>query len=615
MTNLDIRAVVFIFLILNQTVLTSFFKGKGLEMDLFDNLDDFDELQSISPVKSKRKFEYRDSMDEETSNRSSSKSARSNDFTYGNVEKCFDIRSFDSLLAEINIRNDFDSFKSLFLEYSSKYPQNCNEIISSIISLKNLKWIIYLYENDYDLEAVMTTRQLRSIISSAIESENFELLEYMLNDISDPIGYCKRNNIPLSAEMRKFFTESRNSTRNLSIINTRDDEKFNEKLVNFRRMFIRNYVQNSRLIIITDRANVFAASFKLISENSRMWSDCNLQVFIAFEGEVGHDFGGLTREWIEQMLESFMTEDSSRIVEIGQKSFANWNASSSNAIYDLSASSGSSSYKRTVNLTEAIFIQNTNGVYVPNTKYSPEIFEFIGSIFALAFVFDIPIAVEFIPALYYKLASDSCEEEIDYEGDLKLIDPGMQKGLRKLKDNDADLKHLDIDGSVEDFITAQSKYHTLDIYEGSLNALRNGFVKFLNERNYINLGISAEQLKNTMKGGSFLTSEDFKRHVDTRKLTDSNTKTWIFEIISEFSDEDRLRLFRFITTRRCVPFKGLENLSSPLIFYTVKECPAEMLPFTSTCATTLFIPVYDSKEILKAKLLQSITECDTFDLQ
>ena len=108
----------------------------------------------------------------------------------------------------------------------------------------------------------------------------------MLNDISDPIGYCKRNNIPLSAEMRTFITESRNSTRNLSIINTREDEKFDEKLVSFRRMFIRNYVQNSRLIIITDRANVFAASFKLISENSRMWSDCNLQVFIAFEGKL-----------------------------------------------------------------------------------------------------------------------------------------------------------------------------------------------------------------------------------------------------------------------------------------------------------------------------------------
>ena len=588
-------------------------------MDFIDNLDDFDELQTISPVKSKRKFEYLDSVDEETSNRSSSKSvkksARSNDFTYGNGEKEFDILIFDSLLTEINIRDDFDSFKSLFLEYSSKYPMNCNEMISSIISLKNLKWIKYLYENDYDLEPVMTTRQLRSILSSAIKSENFELLEYMLNDISDPIGYFKKNNIPLNAEMRTFIKESRNSTRNLSLIKARDDDKFDEKLVSFRRMFMRNYVQNSQLIIITDRANVLSTSFKLIRENSRMWSDCNLQVFIVFEGEAGHDFGGLTREWIELMLESFMTEDSSRVVEIGQLSSSNWNTSSSNAMYDLSASSSSSSYKRTVNLIEAIFIQNTNGVYIPNTKYSTEIFEFIGTIFALAFVFDIPIGVEFIPALYYKLASDSCEEEIDYERDLKLIDPQMQKGLRKLKDNEADLNHLDIEGSVDEFITAQSKYHTLDVYENSLNALRNVFVKFLNEMNYINLGISAEQLKNAMKGGSFLTSDDFKQHVDTRKLTDSNTKTWIFQIISEFSDEDRLRLFRFITTRRCVPFKGLKNLSSPIVFYTVEECRSEMLPFTSTCATTLFIPIYDSKATLKAKLLQSITECDTFDLQ
>ena len=81
------------------------------------------------------------------------------------------------------------------------------------------------------------------------------------------------------------------------------------------------------------------------------------------------------------MLESFMTEDSSRIVEMGQKSFTNWNGSSSNSMYDLSASSSSSSYKRTVNLTEAIFIQNTNRCTSLTLKYSPEIFEFIGTIF------------------------------------------------------------------------------------------------------------------------------------------------------------------------------------------------------------------------------------------
>ena len=117
-----------------------------------------------------------------------------------------------------------------------------------------------------------------------------------------------------------------------------------------------------------------------------------------------------------------------------------------------------------------------------------------------------------------------------------------------------------------------------------------------------------------MKGGTFLTFEDFSRHVNTLKLTDSNTKTWIFEIISEFSYQERLKLFRFVTTRRCVPFKGLKNLLMPISFVNI-ECPADALPFAKTCATTLFIPVYESKEILKSKLLKSISECDTFDLE
>ena len=81
-------------------------------MDLFDNLDDFDELQSISPVKSKRKFEYRDSMDEETSNRSSSKSRNQPDqmILLTAARKRLRYSHFRFPLDEINIRNDFDSF-------------------------------------------------------------------------------------------------------------------------------------------------------------------------------------------------------------------------------------------------------------------------------------------------------------------------------------------------------------------------------------------------------------------------------------------------------------------------------------------------------------------------
>lgn len=364
-----------------------------------------------------------------------------------------------------------------------------------------------------------------------------------------------------------------------------------ERIKEYRRRFLRNYIVKEYLLIITDRTSVFSSTYNLIHSYERKWFDGFFQVFVKFEEESGQDLGGLTKEWIQILLESFMTNDPERIFEF-------------KAEFDRSDSQ-LSSRTETLNFVQAIFIQNSNGVYLPNTNYSPKVFEFVGTILALAFIFNLPIGVEFLPALYNDLSSTP-EKEVNFESDLKLIDPKLYECI-KLSEN---IVVLDNEFEFE----CKFKYFAYNIYEPQLNALTKGFKQFLGQDQWRNLGISSEILKNELKGSGELLFENFVEFVNTSKLSDFNTKSWIFEIISEFSNKERLKLYKFITSHRCVPFKGLKNSLPAISFISNSFLRSDFLPISSTCTSSLYIPIYESKDILRDKLMLAMDECETFDL-
>jgi E3 ubiquitin-protein ligase HUWE1 len=86
-----------------------------------------------------------------------------------------------------------------------------------------------------------------------------------------------------------------------------------------------------------------------------------------------------------------------------------------------------------------------------------------------------------------------------------------------------------------------------------------------------------------------------------------------FNVLVEFSPEDRAKFLMFLTGSSQVPFggfKALEEVGRP-----IRIAPGgdpERLPQAHTCVNQLDLPAYASEEVMKEKLLLAIQNCDSF---
>lgn len=394
----------------------------------------------------------------------------------------------------------------------------------------------------------------------------------------------------------------------------KEEEDIIKGVSDYRRMFLRFYAQNRRpYTIITDRSRVFQSIYSMVKENEICWYKGFIRPFIVFEGETGVDHGGLTYDAIDILIESFIKADNQRIID-------------ENFYYHTIRSSipKPRSADDIFNFSEAFFFETSSGIYVPNTKYSPKVFKFIGSIFALAFNLDIPLGIEFLPAFYRTITSEQTRKLGINVDELEYVDIEFYNGLIALRKMD-DLRTLQLEfmgnevtgDNLESFIRHETNFHCYLKYKQHLDSLKEGFFSSIDSELFEDLNLKSEDLLEIMRGDVILAAEDFVKHVNVTKLTDPNSKRWIFEVIEEFSNEERLLLFKFITARRTVPLKGLKNLVTPISFasvYLPMPDPPH-LPAASTCGPLMKIPVYGSKNILKEKLLMAINSCETFDLE
>jgi E3 ubiquitin-protein ligase TRIP12 len=89
-------------------------------------------------------------------------------------------------------------------------------------------------------------------------------------------------------------------------------------------------------------------------------------------------------------------------------------------------------------------------------------------------------------------------------------------------------------------------------------------------------------------------------------------------VMSELTPTQRKHFVQFVTGASRLPFKGFRGLQPPLTVVCKKssednggssqEHTDRMLPSCSTCQVYLKLPEYSSRDVLKMKLLQAITE-------
>ena len=89
---------------------------------------------------------------------------------------------------------------------------------------------------------------------------------------------------------------------------------------------------------------------------------------------------------------------------------------------------------------------------------------------------------------------------------------------------------------------------------------------------------------------------------------------WYWEVVNEFSGEERAKLLRFATARRRLPLGGFANLSPSFSIVRATRENADddqAKPTAHTCFNQLVLPAYSTKELLREQLV-SVLEIDAF---
>ncbi|KAJ3217295.1 hypothetical protein HDU67_008207 [Dinochytrium kinnereticum] len=109
--------------------------------------------------------------------------------------------------------------------------------------------------------------------------------------------------------------------------------------------------------------------------------------------------------------------------------------------------------------------------------------------------------------------------------------------------------------------------------------------------------------------------DDMKKHVvyggDFHELHPTIVMFW--KVVSDFTEEDRMHLVRFVTSCPRPPLLGFKELN-PSLCIRCSGDDSERLPTASTCVNLLKMPSYKSQEVMQAKLLYAVRFGAGFEL-
>ncbi|KAI9880453.1 MAG: hypothetical protein M1830_003095 [Pleopsidium flavum] len=110
--------------------------------------------------------------------------------------------------------------------------------------------------------------------------------------------------------------------------------------------------------------------------------------------------------------------------------------------------------------------------------------------------------------------------------------------------------------------------------------------------------------RNTLYGGVYVIGDDHQEHP---------TVQLFWQILQDFSDTDRRKVLKFVTSTPRAPLLGFGQLNPR---FSIRDAGDDQtrLPSTSTCVNLLKLPRYSKAETLREKLLYSVNSGAGFDL-
>jgi E3 ubiquitin-protein ligase TRIP12 len=124
--------------------------------------------------------------------------------------------------------------------------------------------------------------------------------------------------------------------------------------------------------------------------------------------------------------------------------------------------------------------------------------------------------------------------------------------------------------------------------------------------------VSAQEMSVMISGtdGAELTMQELVENVDVSNgyAAASPQVQMLFELLLEMAPADRALFFKFVTGADRLPVGGLQSLRPRLTVARKSVCAKGSLPSVMTCTNYFKLPDYETKDTMRAKLMQAIYE-------
>lgn len=389
------------------------------------------------------------------------------------------------------------------------------------------------------------------------------------------------------------FTNNAENNPDIDIIN------FNKKVESIRGFLRRKwYFRGNRYIFTINRNTIVYDSINQM-RNISIDKFKYQELQIEFENEQGIDAGGLTREWINLVVNNILNP------EFGLFIF----------------SSGSNSKILPFHCSNKI-------------ENHLEYFYFIGRILAKILIEGYSVNIPFERSVFnYLLGYENTLE------DIKIIDQELYASYMSVLNED--VTDLDLVFSVEyyDFnepkeidlkhngrnikVTNDNKKEYIDlliknkfenIISDQLFFLKKGLFEIVDQQLIQNL--SSAEFELLICGSNDIDVDDWIKNTKyTEGFSEDDINViWFWKAVRSFTLQEKSKLLMFCTGSPRVPFGGFKNLvnKGEDCVFTIRKSDKDLdgLPEAHTCINWLVMPKYSSYEVLREKVLYAINECE-----
>ena len=102
------------------------------------------------------------------------------------------------------------------------------------------------------------------------------------------------------------------------------------------------------------------------------------------------------------------------------------------------------------------------------------------------------------------------------------------------------------------------------------------------------------------------------QHITGEYKEDHSSIKMFWNVVNNFSENEKRQLLKFVTSCSRPPMLGFKELHPPFTILSARE--SSHLPSASTCMHLLKLPMFETVELMKEKLLYAISSGAGFEL-